>query len=187
MIKMTIAHDVIFDDKQYAHCTRCERLSSIDSLSCVHVVSKMAVIAMVHRPYRKYQCASADCWMRCIVGYIWIKFGYQLDHNAPNSKLYARAPVFAKRSIAMTAIFWYNVHFPLSSTHRAREQDSCTSTPNDILHDSAARAKYTRTHDRQALNRSVLEIQFPHFESAVQSAGRGGEWLPQTNKIPPSS
>ena len=34
------------------------------------------------------------------MGYIWIKFGYQLDHNAPNSKLYARAPVFAKRSIA---------------------------------------------------------------------------------------
>ena len=38
--------------------------------------------------------------------------------------------------------------FPLSSAHRAREQDTCTSTPNDILHDSAARAKYTRTHDR---------------------------------------
>ena len=36
--------------------------------------------------------------------------------------------------------------FPLSSTHRAREQDTCTNTPNDILHDSAARAKYT--HDR---------------------------------------
>ena len=33
------------------------------------------------------------------MGYIWIKFGYQLDHNAPNPKLYARAPVFAKRSI----------------------------------------------------------------------------------------
>ena len=39
----------------------------------------------VHRPYRKYQCTRADCWMRCIVGYIWIKFGYQQDHNAPNS------------------------------------------------------------------------------------------------------
>ena len=38
--------------------------------------------------------------------------------------------------------------FPLSSAHRAREQDSCMNTPNDILHDSAARAKYTRTHDR---------------------------------------
>ena len=38
--------------------------------------------------------------------------------------------------------------FPLSSAHRAREQDTCTSTPNDILHDSAARAKYTRMHDR---------------------------------------
>ena len=38
--------------------------------------------------------------------------------------------------------------FPLSSTYRAREQDTCTSTPDDILHDSAARAKYTRTHDR---------------------------------------
>ena len=33
--------------------------------------------------------------------------------------------------------------FPPSSAHRAREQDMCTSTPNDILHDSAARAKYT--------------------------------------------
>jgi hypothetical protein len=38
--------------------------------------------------------------------------------------------------------------FSLSSAHSAREQDMCTSTPNDILHDSAARAKYTRTHDR---------------------------------------
>ena len=37
--------------------------------------------------------------------------------------------------------------FPLSSAHRAREQDTCTSTPNDILHDSAARVKYTHTHD----------------------------------------
>ena len=27
------------------------------------------------------------------------KFDHQLDHNAPNSKLYARARVFAKRSI----------------------------------------------------------------------------------------
>ena len=36
--------------------------------------------------------------------------------------------------------------FPLSSAHRAREQDTCRNTPNDILHDSAARAKYTRTH-----------------------------------------
>ena len=48
-----------------------------------------------NRPYRKYKCASADCWMRCIVGYIWIKFGHQLHHNAPNSELYACAPVFA--------------------------------------------------------------------------------------------
>ena len=38
--------------------------------------------------------------------------------------------------------------FSISSAHRAREQDTCTSTPNDILHDSAARAKFTRTHDR---------------------------------------
>ena len=30
---------------------------------------------------------------------IWIKFGYQQDHNAPNFKLYARAPIFAKRSM----------------------------------------------------------------------------------------
>ena len=37
--------------------------------------------------------------------------------------------------------------FPLSSAHSAREQDTCTSTPNDILHDSAASAKYTRLHD----------------------------------------
>ena len=38
--------------------------------------------------------------------------------------------------------------FPLSSAHRAPELDTCTSTPNDILHNSAAHAKYTRTHDR---------------------------------------
>ena len=31
------------------------------------------------------------------------QIGYQLDHNAPNSKLYARAPVFAKRSIDLIA------------------------------------------------------------------------------------
>ena len=38
--------------------------------------------------------------------------------------------------------------FLLSSAHRAREQDTCANTPNDILQDSAARAKHTRTHDR---------------------------------------
>ena len=38
--------------------------------------------------------------------------------------------------------------FPLSSAHRTLEQDACTNTPNDILHESAARAKYTNTHDR---------------------------------------
>ena len=34
--------------------------------------------------------------------------------------------------------------FPLSSAHRTREQDTCTNIPNEILHDSAARAKYIR-------------------------------------------
>ena len=38
--------------------------------------------------------------------------------------------------------------FPLSSAHRTREQETCTNTPNDILHDSAGRDKYTRAHDR---------------------------------------
>jgi hypothetical protein len=38
--------------------------------------------------------------------------------------------------------------FLLSSAHRAREQDTCANTPNDILHDSAMRAKYTHTHGR---------------------------------------
>ena len=46
--------------------------------------------------------------------------------------------------------------FPLSSTHRAREQDTCTSTPNDILHDSAARAKYTRTRTEFVWPQSLL-------------------------------
>ena len=35
--------------------------------------------------------------------------------------------------------------FPLSSAHRAREQDTCTSTPNDIL---PRVPNNTRTHDR---------------------------------------
>ena len=48
--------------------------------------------------------------------------------------------------------------FPLSSAHSEREQDTCTSTPNDILHDSAARGKNTRTHDRVCPNTIIAVI-----------------------------
>ena len=44
------------------------------------------------------------------------QFWYQQDHNAPNSKLYARAPVFAKRSMVWDKFYKRIKHTNLLST-----------------------------------------------------------------------
>ena len=64
--------------------------------------------------------------------------------------------------------------FPLSSAHRAREQDTCTSTPNDILHDSAARANYMRTHDRVCPTTIIAVIGQNGWTRRVWLTGRIG-------------
>ena len=64
--------------------------------------------------------------------------------------------------------------FPLSSAHRTREQDACTNTPNDILHDSAACAKYTRTYDRVCPTTTIAVIGQNGWTHTVRLIGRIG-------------
>ena len=55
-------------------------------------------LLMFNRPYRKYQCASADCWMRCIVGLIWINLdtSWTTMHLIPS---FTRAPRYLRKGL----------------------------------------------------------------------------------------
>ena len=74
--------------------------------------------------------------------------------------------------------------FLLSSAHRTREQDTCTNIPNEILHDSAARAKYIRARMTEFVRPQSLLwlVKWVNAHSLIDRIGPLFYWLIQSVK-----